>query len=440
MRAVDLILKTRRGEPLTTAEMDWLISGFADGTVTDYQAAAWAMAVCFQGLSRRETADLTMAMVRSGDQLAWPELPGRTVDKHSTGGVGDKTTLVVAPLVAAAGVPLVKMSGRGLGHTGGTLDKLEAVPGLTTSLSRDAMLAQVQEIGCVIASQTARLVPADAALYALRDVTGTVDSLPLMASSIMSKKIAAGADAIVLDVKVGSGAFLPDEEQAIALAETMVGIGHELGRETVALLTQMDEPLGFAVGNAIEVNEAAAALRGEGPADLTELALALSSELLVLAGAADTIDEARVQLTGLLTSGAAYERFLALVRSQGGDAEAVARGLPLAPHVIDVPAETAGFVSRIDARSVGEAAVMLGAGRSRKEDAVDPAVGLELLKKIGDAVAAGEPVARLYVRDAGQAAPVVRRMQQAYTVAAARPPALPLLLARLDTHGLTRFT
>lgn len=439
MRAVDLILKTRRGESLTTAEIEWLVAGYVAGDVTDYQMAAWAMAVCFQGLSPRETADLTMAMVRSGDQLSWPELPGRTVDKHSTGGVGDKTTLVVAPLVAAAGVPLVKMSGRGLGHTGGTLDKLESVPGLSTDLSREQMLAQVQAVGCVVARQTGRLVPADAALYGLRDVTGTVDSLPLIVSSIMSKKIAAGADAIVLDVKVGSGAFMPDMAAATALAEAMVAIGQQLGRETVALLTQMDQPLGYAIGNAVEVNEAAAALQGDGPADLTELALALAGEMLVLAEKAPDPAAARQTLETLLASGAAYDRFLAMLAAQGGDTAAAARGLPLAPVAVDVPALAAGYVDRIDARQAGEAAVVLGAGRSRKDDVIDPGVGIILRKKVGDEVDRGEPLARIYARSDEDAERALQSLQQAVLVTAEPPAAATLVLARVDAAGVKAY-
>lgn len=439
MRAVDLILKTRRGESLTTDEINWLIAGYVAGHVTDYQMAAWAMAVCFQGLSQRETADLTMAMVRSGEQLSWPELPGKTVDKHSTGGVGDKTTLVVAPLVAAAGVPLVKMSGRGLGHTGGTLDKLEAVPGLTTDLSRPQMLAQVQSVGCVVARQTGQLVPADAALYGLRDVTGTVDSLPLIVSSIMSKKIAAGADGIVLDVKVGSGAFMPDLDAAAALARTMVSIGQRLGRETVALLTQMDQPLGYAIGNAVEVNEAAAALQGAGPADLTELALALASEMLVLAQKAPDPDRARTTLAGLLESGAAYERFLAMIAAQGGDRTAVEQGLPLAPVAVDVPAADSGYVGRVDARRAGEAAVLLGAGRSRKYDDIDYGVGIVLRKKVGERVQAGEPLARIYARTEPDAEKAAASLQSAVTIVTAPPPPQPLVLARVDAAGMSQF-
>jgi pyrimidine-nucleoside phosphorylase len=360
------------------------------------------------------------------------------VDKHSTGGVGDKTTLVVAPLVAAAGVPLVKMSGRGLGHTGGTLDKLEAIPGLTTDLSRERMLAQVQAVGCTVARQTGRLVPADAALYALRDVTGTVESLPLLVSSIMSKKIAAGADAIVLDVKAGSGAFLPDVASATELAEAMVAIGHELGRDTVALLTHMDQPLGYAIGNAVEVNEAAAALRGEGPGDLTELALALAGEMIVLAGIAPDPAAARQKVERLLASGVAYERFLAMVEAQGGDPASVANGLPLAPVTADVTAPASGYISRIDALAAGLVSVQLGAGRNRKEDVIDPGVGIVLRKKTGDAVRSGEPIARVFAHSETAAATAAASLARAYEIADAPPPSAPLVLARIDAAGMTR--
>lgn len=432
MRAYEIILKKRNGLALTGAEIDYLIKGYVAGLVPDYQMAAFAMAVYFQGMSREETLALTMAMVQSGETVSLADIPGIKVDKHSTGGVGDTTTLVLVPLVAAAGVPVAKMSGRGLGHTGGTLDKLESIPGFRTDLSREELADQVRRIGAAVAGQTANLVPADKALYALRDVTATVDSLPLIASSIMSKKLAAGADAIVLDVKCGDGAFMKNLDDALALARAMVEIGRGAGRETVAILSAMEQPLGRAVGNALEVEEAIKTLRGEGPADLEELCLVLGGQMLCLAGKVPDPARGSELLKGLL-GGAALNKFKELIAAQHGDARVADDPslLPQAPVRLELPSPAAGFVQRIRAESIGRSAMLLGAGRETKEDAIDPAAGIVLLKKAGDAVKAGEPLAVLHTA-LDLASPRVeqaRRMAlEAYEIDAAPPAASSLIL------------
>lgn len=432
MRAYEIILKKRNGLALTGAEIDYLIKGYVAGLVPDYQMAAFAMAVYFQGMSREETLALTMAMVQSGETVSLADIPGIKVDKHSTGGVGDTTTLVLVPLVAAAGVPVAKMSGRGLGHTGGTLDKLESIPGFRTDLSREELADQVRRIGAAVAGQTANLVPADKALYALRDVTATVDSLPLIASSIMSKKLAAGADAIVLDVKCGDGAFMKNLDDALALARAMVEIGRGAGRETVAILSAMEQPLGRAVGNALEVEEAIKTLRGEGSADLEELCLVLGGQMLCLAGKVPDPARGSELLKGLL-GGAALNKFKELIAAQHGDARVADDPslLPQAPVRLELPSPAAGFVQRIRAESIGRSAMLLGAGRETKEDAIDPAAGIVLLKKAGDAVKAGEPLAVLHTA-LDLASPRVeqaRRMAlEAYEIDAAPPAASSLIL------------
>jgi len=432
VRAYEIILKKRNGLALTGAEIDYLIKGYVAGLVPDYQMAAFAMAVYFQGMSREETLALTMAMVQSGETVSLADIPGIKVDKHSTGGVGDTTTLVLVPLVAAAGVPVAKMSGRGLGHTGGTLDKLESIPGFRTDLSREELADQVRRIGAAVAGQTANLVPADKALYALRDVTATVDSLPLIASSIMSKKLAAGADAIVLDVKCGDGAFMKNLDDALALARAMVEIGRGAGRETVAILSAMEQPLGRAVGNALEVEEAIKTLRGEGPADLEELCLVLGGQMLCLAGKVPDPARGSELLKGLL-GGAALNKFKELIAAQHGDARVADDPslLPQAPVRLELPSPAAGFVQRIRAESIGRSAMLLGAGRETKEDAIDPAAGIVLLKKAGDAVKAGEPLAVLHTA-LDLASPRVeqaRRMAlEAYEIDAAPPAASSLIL------------
>ncbi|MED4312038.1 pyrimidine-nucleoside phosphorylase [Heyndrickxia coagulans] len=398
MRMIDIIEKKRNGKELATEEINFFVKGYTEGTIPDYQASALAMAIYFQDMSDREIADLTMAMVHSGETLDLSAIHGIKVDKHSTGGVGDTTTLVLAPLVAALGVPVAKMSGRGLGHTGGTIDKLESIQGFHVEITIDQFIDLVNREKVAIIGQTADLAPADKKLYALRDVTATVDSIPLIASSIMSKKIAAGADAIVLDVTTGAGAFMKNEEDAIRLAETMVRIGNHVGRKTMAVISDMSQPLGYAIGNALEVKEAIDTLKGEGPDDLTELVLALGSQMVVLAGKATTLEEARNMLKEAIASGAGLAKFKKFVANQGGDPSVIdhPEKLPQAKYAIDLPAITSGYVSKMVADQIGVAAMMLGAGRATKEDKIDFAVGIVLRKKVGDRVEAGEPLATIY--------------------------------------------
>lgn len=401
MRAYDLILKKRNGGSLTEAEIQFLISSYVAGKVTDYQMAAWAMAVYFRGMDPQEVAWLTQAMVDSGERVDLSSIQGVKVDKHSTGGVGDTTTLILGPLVAAAGVPVAKMSGRGLGHTGGTLDKLESFSGLQIELDKSRFIDNVNEIKLAVIGQTAAIAPADGLLYSLRDATATVDSIPLIASSIMSKKIAAGADALVLDVKVGNGAFMQTIEEARELAQTMVDIGESLGRRTLAVLTAMDRPLGRAVGNALEVKEAIQVLRGEGPQDLRELCLELGSRMLVLAGAEGELAAARQRLEGLLATGRALDKLKEMVAAQGGDVTQVEepQRLPAAALQEEVLAQTPGWVTRVDTQGLGAAAMALGAGRAKKGDSIDLAVGLEVLVKPGALVEKGQPLAIIHGND-----------------------------------------
>ncbi|WP_456279866.1 pyrimidine-nucleoside phosphorylase [Bacillus sp. K7] len=398
MRMVDIIIKKQNGKELTTEEIQFFVNGYTDGSIPDYQASALAMAIFFQDMSDRERADLTMAMVNSGETIDLSAIEGIKVDKHSTGGVGDTTTLVLAPLVAALDVPVAKMSGRGLGHTGGTIDKLEAIDGFHVELSKDEFIKLVNRDKVAIIGQSGNLTPADKKLYSLRDVTGTVNSIPLIASSIMSKKIAAGADAIVLDVKTGAGAFMKTEEDAAELAKAMVRIGNNVGRQTMAVISDMSQPLGFAIGNALEVKEAIDTLKGEGPEDLHELVLTLGSQMVVLAKKANTLDEARAKLEEVMKNGKALEKFKDFLKNQGGDSSIVddPSKLPQAAYQIDVPAKEAGFVSEIVADEIGVAAMLLGAGRATKEDEIDLAVGIMLRKKVGDKVEKGEPFVTLY--------------------------------------------
>ncbi|MES5396323.1 pyrimidine-nucleoside phosphorylase [Bacillus amyloliquefaciens] len=398
MRMVDLIVKKQNGKELTTEEIQFFVKGYTDGSIPDYQASALAMVIYFQDMTDQERADLTMAMVNSGETIDLSAIEGIKVDKHSTGGVGDTTTLVLAPLVAALGVPVAKMSGRGLGHTGGTIDKLEAIEGFHVELSKDEFIKLVNRDKVAVIGQSGNLTPADKKLYALRDVTGTVNSIPLIASSIMSKKIAAGADAIVLDVKTGAGAFMKTDEDAVNLAKAMVRIGNNVGRQTMAVISDMSQPLGFAIGNALEVQEAIDTLRGEGPEDLNELVLTLGSQMVVLAKKAETLEEARTKLQEVMKNGKALEKFKEFLSNQGGDASVVddPSKLPQAAYKIDVPAKEAGVVSEIVADEIGVAAMLLGAGRATKEDEIDLAVGIMLRKKVGDKVEKGEPLVTLY--------------------------------------------
>jgi pyrimidine-nucleoside phosphorylase len=440
VRVYDIILKKRNGGELSAEEIGFLIKGYTAGTIPDYQLAAFAMAVYFQGMTERETLDLTLAMAQSGETVSLGKIPGLKVDKHSTGGVGDTTTLVLAPLVAAAGVPVAKMTGRSLGHTGGTLDKLEAIPGFKTGLSIAEMIKAVQHNGIAVAGQTANLVPADKKLYALRDVTATVDSLPLIAASIMSKKLAAGADAIVLDVKTGDGAFMKDLEDSFALAEAMVKIGTGAGRETVAVITNMDQPLGCAVGNSLEVQEAILTLQGKGPADLEELCLYLGGWMLRLAGKAAGLQEGRDKLKELIESGAALEKFRELILAQHGDAAVIDDPalLPRAASTLPVPAETGGYVHRLGAEAIGRAALALGAGRENKEDPVDFAVGVILFKKRGDRVFPGDELARLHLNCAPDAPPAEtarRLVTNAYEIKPGPADKPQLILGYVDRTG-----
>jgi pyrimidine-nucleoside phosphorylase len=427
IRPAELIQRKRDGEELPDDELAELVLGYARDEVPDYQMSAFCMAVYFRGLSARETFALTDAMVRSGETIELGrELGRKVVDKHSTGGVGDKVTLAVGPVVAACGVPFGKMSGRGLGHTGGTLDKLEAIPGYRVELSHEEFVGQVRELGLAVIGQTAELVPADKRLYGLRDVTATVDNLSLIAASIMSKKIAGGADAIVLDVKVGDGAFMKTLDDARALAELMLELGRRAGRQTVCELTDMDQPLGRAVGNALEVREAIEMLRGGGPSDLEELVLASAAHLLALSDLGVDHAEGRRRAEQAVADGsalAAYERW---IRAQGGDPAASA--LPTAPVVREVPAPRDGFVARVGAVAVGVAALHLGAGRTAKDAAIDHAVGVVCRAKRGDAVAAGEPLAEVHARDEHGADAAVGEVAAAYELADDRPPPRAILL------------
>ncbi|EAH1906270.1 pyrimidine-nucleoside phosphorylase, partial [Listeria monocytogenes] len=398
MRMVDIISKKRDGKALSTEEIQFFIDGYTNGEIPDYQASALAMAIFFQDMNDQERADLTMAMVGSGDTIDLSEIEGIKVDKHSTGGVGDTTTLVLAPLVAAVGVPVAKMSGRGLGHTGGTIDKLESIEGFHIELDKKDFIDLVNRDKVAVIGQSGNLTPADKKMYALRDVTGTVNSIPLIASSIMSKKIAAGADAIVLDVKTGAGAFMKTDEDAENLAHAMVRIGNNVGRNTMAVISDMSQPLGEAIGNALEVKEAIDTLKGQGPEDLTELVLVLGSQMVVLAKQAETLDEARAKLIEVIENGAALEKFKTFLSNQGGDASIVdhPEKLPQAKYQIEVPAKTSGFVSQIVADEIGIAAMILGAGRATKEDEINLAVGLMLRKKVGDAVKEGESLVTIF--------------------------------------------
>ncbi len=428
MRMVDLIVKKRDGKELTKDEIDFMIKGYTKEEIPDYQMSAMAMALYFQGMTTEERVHLTMAMVQSGDQVDLSDIQGIKVDKHSTGGVGDTTTLILAPLVASVGVPVAKMSGRGLGHTGGTLDKLESIDGFQVELTAERFNQLVNEHNIAVVGQSGNLTPADKKLYGLRDVTATVNSIPLIASSIMSKKIAAGADAIVLDVKTGSGAFMTDLEDAKALARAMVDIGNGAGRETVAVISDMNQPLGFAVGNALEVKEAIDTLQGKGPKDLEELCLTLGSQMVYLAKKAKSIEEAREMLKDAIHSGKAIDKLKTFVSSQGGNPSVIdhPEKLPKAEYTIEVKAKASGTINRISADEIGTAASLLGAGRLTKDSQIDLAVGVELQKKLGDKVKNGDTIVTIH-SNTPNINDVEEKIQQAYTISDKAHYAIPLI-------------
>lgn len=418
MRMYDLIRKKKCGGELSSEEIRYMINGFTDGSIPDYQMSAMTMAICFQGMNPRETVDLTLAMRDSGDVLDLSKIQGVKVDKHSTGGVGDKTSLALAPIVAALGVPVAKMSGRGLGHTGGTIDKLECFPGFTAELSEETFVHNVNTIGIAIAGQTANLAPADKKLYALRDVTATVDQMSLIASSIMSKKLAGGSDAIVLDVKTGNGAFMKELKDSVALAKEMVAIGTMAGKRMAAVITDMDQPLGSAVGNSLEVIEAIETLRGEGPFDFKEVVFALGAQMLVFAGKAAETAEAKSLMESAIADGSALSKFAEFVRAQGGDAAAVydTSLLPVASQTLVVESPRDGYVHRILAEDVGIACMTLGGGRETKESKIDLSVGIRLRKKNADAVKRGEPLAVIYGNDAAKMEAARAKIAGAYEI------------------------
>lgn len=437
MNPIDLILKKRRGQRHTAEELRFIAQGAAQRTIPDYQLAAWLMAVCIRGLNEEETIHLTQAMADSGRRLDLGAVGPLVADKHSTGGVGDKVTLALGPLVAATGLPFVKMSGRGLGFTGGTIDKLEAIPGLRTQLSPEAFVRQGQQVGLVLASTSADLAPADGALYALRDVTGTVDSAPLVASSVMSKKLAGGANVLALDVTVGRGAFMKTVEQATDLARLMVRIAHSANIRACALVTSMDQPLGHAVGNALEVREALSLLRGQGPEDLLEVTLALGAELLLLAGRASSPAAARATLLEQAASGRAFERLRACVAAQGGDPACLdnPERLPTAPCQVGLSAPRRGYVADVDALVVAEVVVGLGGGRRHKGQAIDPAVGVVLRRKIGEPVEAGEPLATIHAADPASAERAATHLATAYRFANTAPPTVSSVECRVTSEN-----
>ena len=423
MRMYDIIMKKRNGGDLSTEEINFFIEGYTKGEIPDYQVSALMMAIYFQGMKEQETLDLTMAMARSGDMLDLSDIQGVKVDKHSTGGVGDKTSLSLTPMVAACGIPVAKMSGRGLGHTGGTIDKLESFAGFSTGITREQFINNVNNIGISIMGQTADLAPADKKLYALRDVTATVDNMSLIASSIMSKKLAAGADAIVLDVKTGSGAFMQKEEDSLALAREMVKIGNNAGRNTIAVVSDMDQPLGFAVGNALEVKEAIDTLRGEGPTDFVELCMTLGSQMLIAGGKAKDDKEAYSMLEQVIADGSALKKLAEFVEAQGGDASAVydTSKLPKASMVEAVNATESGYISKIACAEVGICSLILGGGRETKESEIDLSVGIVLTKKVGDKVEKGDTIAYIHANDRQKLEMAKERFLKAYTFSAEKP-------------------
>lgn len=437
MRMYDIIVKKRNGGTLSETEIRDLVAGYTAGEIPDYQMSAFLMAVYFQGMTDEETAVLTDAMARSGDMMDLSEIPGIKVDKHSTGGVGDKTTLVVAPIVAACGCHVVKMSGRGLGHTGGTVDKMESIPGMRVELSHEEFLRVAKETGLAVTGQSGNMTPADKKLYALRDVTGTVESIPLIASSIMSKKLAAGSNCILLDVKTGSGAFMKTLEDSVKLAEKMVAIGARNGRSTAALVTNMDIPLGNQIGNALEVEEAVRTLKGRGPGDLTEVCLSLAAEMLVLGGRGSR-EECRKMAEQAIASGKALERLAAMVHGQGGDEECIfhPEKLGRASYSAEVKAPADGYITAMDTTGIGIAAMMLGAGRETKESRLDYLAGIILEKKTGDRVQAGETIARLLSCDETRISGAGQRFLEAVQITDEKPSEEKIIYARVTDRGV----
>lgn len=441
MRMYDIIIKKRNGGELSREEIEFFVKGYVAEEIPDYQVSALLMAIYFRGMNKRETADLTMAMVRSGSVVDLSPIKGVKIDKHSTGGVGDTVSLIAAPLVAACGVPVAKMSGRGLGHTGGTLDKLESIPGFNVSQSMEDFINIVNSIGIAVIGQTSNLVPADKKLYALRDVTATVDNVSLIASSIMSKKIASGADGIVLDVKTGNGAFMQTVDDAFELAREMVDIGTRVGRRTTALVTDMDQPLGLAVGNALEVKEAVEALRGEISGPLVEVSLLIASYMLVTAGRCGSVEEAGTLLEEALRSGKGAEKLKQMIRAQGGDDRVVddTGYLPKANRIIPVEADADGCVTAINTQSIGICSLLLGAGRSKKEDIIDPAVGIVMNKRIGDYVQKGDIIGYFHVNREDRLNEAVQRFKEAISVGSEKPKKRPLVFGAVTADGIERW-
>lgn len=440
MRMYDIIQRKRDGEMLTDAEIAFFVSGCCDGSIPDYQISALLMAIYFRGLNEHETAVLTDCMARSGDMVDLSSIVGVKVDKHSTGGVGDKTTLIIAPIVAACGVPVAKMSGRGLGHTGGTVDKLESIPGFNTSLDPERFMEIVRDIGVCVVGQSGNLAPADKKLYALRDVTATVSSIPLIAASIMSKKIAAGSDCILLDVKVGSGAFMKTLDDAVELGKTMVDIGERVGRRTVALITDMDMPLGYAIGNALEVKEAIETLKGEGPADLTQVCKALAANMLMLAGKGN-LRECEALVREAILSGASLEKLKEMVAAQGGDVAVIDEPelFGYAPSSHRLLAPESGYITHIDTERFGAASVVLGAGRETKDSDIDMLAGILLLNKTGEYVDKGFEFARLYSSRPESFEDAKRILLEAVTISPEEPEEPKLILGRVTHEGVERY-
>ena len=440
MRMYDVIAKKRDGGELTKEEIGFFIHGYVAGEIPDYQASALLMAIYFKGMTAKETATLTMSMANSGETVDLSSIDGVKVDKHSTGGVGDKTTLIVVPIVASLGVRVAKMSGRGLGHTGGTIDKMESIPGMQTSIDREKFFDIVRKVGVSVIGQSGNLVPADKKLYALRDVTATVNSIPLIASSIMSKKIAAGSDCILLDVKTGSGAFMKTVEDSIRLAEAMVSIGEQVGRRTVALITDMDRPLGSAIGNSLEICEVCDTLKGRGPADLTEVCIDLAANMLYLAGKG-SIDSCKKIAEAQIASGAGFAKLKEMVAAQGGDTAVLDDNakFPQAKVRHEVCAQSDGYLYAMNTEQCGIASVELGAGREKKEDPIDYSAGIVLRKEVGDRVKKGEPIAVFFTSDTARCTEAERLFEQAVTIRGEAPVPVPLVHARVTRDGVERY-